>query len=374
MRRYDVIVIGCGAMGSSASYSLTNRGLRVLTLEQFQLAHGLGSSHGKTRVTRSAYYEDPRYVPLLKKAFSLWRDLERQWRREIMRLTGGLMIGPEDGEVVPGVLASARSHGLPHRKLSAKEAEEEFPAFKIEDGYSAIYEDNAGILFPEECVRAFVELARKDGCEFKFGEKVRSWNRNGDALEVRTDGDVYSADKMVLCAGAWTGKLLGGILPLTVERQVPFWFSSGGEARYTTGQMPVFIMEESPGQFYYGIPDVGHGVKVARHHQGATVDPDKVNSEVTEADSAPVERFVSKILPGLKLPHESATTCLYTNTPDLNFALGLHPEDSDLTVISACSGHGFKFASVMGEIAADLATAGKSGLNISFLGLDRFLG
>jgi sarcosine oxidase len=371
MKHCDTVVVGCGANGSSAAYNLTKRGLRVLTLEQFKLAHDQGSSHGRTRIIRLAYYEDPRYVPLLRKAFSAWHELERSHGKELLRMTGCLTVGREEGRFVSGVLASARTHGLPHRKLGARDAEDEFPAFKIEDGHTAVFEDNAGVLFPEECIRAFVGLAEGSGCEFRFSEEVIGWKRDRSGVVVQTAKDACSADRFVLCAGPWMGRLTGGLLPLKVERQVPFWFSSGGHPRFTAEEMPVFIMEQEGGEFY-GVPDVGDGVKVGRHHGGEVVEPGSVKREVTKDDASPVEEFVSKRLPALVRPYSSAVPCLYTNTPDLNFAVGVHPEASNVVIVSACSGHGFKFASVMGEVAADLATAGKTEYDISFLSPDRF--
>lgn len=373
MGRYDAIVIGCGAMGSSTSYNLAKRGLKVLTLDQFRPGHDRGSSHGKTRIIRLAYYEDSRYVPLLKRAFTSWGEVQRRHGKELLRMTGCLTVGEEEGEHVAGVVASAKLHNLPHRMLTAQETEAEFPVFKIEESHSAVFEENGGILFPEECIGAFVGLATEAGCEFSSSEVVTGWMRDGEAIRVETPKGVYSADKLVLCTGPWMSRLTGGLLPLKVERQVPFWFSSRGDRRFSSGQMPVFLMEDETGLFY-GIPEVGHGVKVARHHQGELVEPDSVKREVVPEDAAPVEAFVSKRLPGLGLPHESAMTCLYTNTPDLNFAVGLHPDDDRVVIVSACSGHGFKFASVMGEVAADLATKGTTSFDISFLSPARFGG
>ncbi len=185
-------------------------------------------------------------------------------------------------------------------------------------------------------------------------------------------GESILADRIGVCAGAWAGRLVGDIVPLTCERQVPLWFSSGGERCFLPEAMPVFIAEETPGNFFYGIPEVGHGVKVARTHQGQTVDPDNVNRLVTEADVAPVQEYISRRLRRLGRTPIASTTCLYTNTPDLNFAIGPHPNDSSITVVSACSGHGFKFASVIGEITADLAVDGRTALDVSFLGVHRF--
>src|SRR5712692_6212913 len=255
-------------MGSSASHSLASRGLRVLTFDRFGLNHEFGSSHGKTRIIRLAYYEDERYVPLLRRAFVLWKELEAKSGRKLFLKTGGLMIGRQDGELIRGVLKSAKAHGIPHKLLSASEAESRFEAFHLDESLSAVHEDSAVVLFPEECIQAFADLAKESGCEFKFNEPVTSWKSGPNGVEVETEKGAYSAEKIVFCSGAWTGSMLRGTLPLKVERQVMFWFSSGGQARFSAEKMPVFISEEEGGQFYYGLPEVGHGVKVARTHGG----------------------------------------------------------------------------------------------------------
>jgi sarcosine oxidase len=372
--RYDVLVVGCGAMGSSVSKNVSSRGLRVLTFDRFGLNHELGSSHGRTRIIRLAYYEDERYVPLLRRAFVLWTELERQSGRKLLLKTGGLMIGKQEGELVQGVLRSAKAHAIPHKLLSASEAESRFEAFHLDESLSAVHEESAGVLFPEECIQAFVGIAKESGCEFKFNEAVTAWKSGPNGVEVQTEKGTYSADKIVFCTGAWTETLLKGMLPLKVERQVVFWFSSSGQSSFSPERMPVFIFEEVGGKFYYGLPDVGHGVKVARTHGGDTVDPDRVNRTVTELDVSPVRDFVSRRLPKLAKEPIASKTCLYTNTPDLNFAVGLDAADPRLAVVSACSGHGFKFAGVMGEVVADLVTDGKSRLDMSFLSPSRFAG
>ena len=198
------------------------------------------------------------------------------------------------------------------------------------------------------------------------------WRRTASGIEVESERETYLVDRLILCAGAWTGQLLGGLLPLTCERQVPFWFSSQGKACFLPDKMPIFILEEASG-FFYGIPDVGRGVKVALTHQGRTVEPDQVDRRVTEEDSAPVKAFVEKRLPGLVRNPIASTTCLYTNTPDLNFVVGAHPDDGRVLIVSACSGHGFKFASVLGEVVADMASDRRTAFDLSFIGVDRFV-
>lgn len=359
-------------MGASVSYNLARRGLRVLTLDRFGVNHEFGSSHGRTRIIRLAYYEDPRYVPLLRRAFESWKEVESKSGKRLLQMTGALMIGRQDWELVTGVLKSARAHDIPHRLLSSPEVEERFQAFTLGEELSAVYEESAGILFAEECVRAFVGLGSEAGCEFRFSEQVVGWRGGAEGVEVETSTGTQTADRLILCAGAWNGQLLHGLLPLQCERQVPLWFNSGGQDFFTPPKMPVFILEEERGAFYYGIPDVGHGVKVARTHGGEVGEPDQVRREVTDEDVAPVRKFIARRLRKLDGPPIASTTCLYSNTPDLNFAVGLHPADHRVAVVSACSGHGFKFASVIGEVAADLATDNRPDFDVSFLSVDRF--
>ena len=371
-RRWDVIVVGCGVMGAAVSYNLSKRGLRVLSLERFGVGHEFGSSHGRTRIIRLAYYEDPRYVPLLRRAFDAWREVESKSGKRLLRMTGGLMVGRPEGELVGGVLRSAKMHGIPCEALTAGQVKDRFEALTLGEGMEAVYEESAGILSAEECVRALVGLASEAGCDFRFSEQVGSWKGGPEGVSVETSSGVHTADRLVLCGGAWNGKLLGGLLPLQVERQVPLWFSSGGRDVFAPPKLPVFIMEEEGGVFFYGIPDVGHGVKVARTHGGEQTDPDRVRREVTEQDIAPVTDFMARRLKGLKGPPIASTTCLYANTPDLNFAVGATPNDPRVVVVSACSGHGFKFGSVLGEVAADMVSDKKPGFDLSFIGLERF--
>ena len=370
--RWDVIVVGCGVMGAASSYNLARRGLRVLNIERFGVNHSFGSSHGRTRIIRLAYYEDPRYVPLLRRAYDSWRELESKSGKKLLRVTGGLMIGKPNGELVKGVLRSAKDHGIAHVRLTASEAEERFGAFTLGEEYDTVYEETAGVLSAEECVRAFVGLGSEAGCEYRFAEQVQKWKSTAEGVEVETPAGTQTAAKLVFCAGPWNGGLLPGLIPLQVERQVPLWFSSGGKDCFSPSKMQIFIMEEDANQFYYGLPDVGHGVKVARTHGGESSDPDKLRREVSEEDIAPVRGFISRRLRGLEGTPIASATCLYTNTPDLNFAVGVHPSDRRVVVVSACSGHGFKFASVLGEVAADFATGGTTSYDLGFLDPARF--
>ncbi|QQG48141.1 MAG: N-methyl-L-tryptophan oxidase [archaeon] len=372
MRRYDAVVIGCGVMGSAVSYNLASRGIKTVTLDRYPLNHEMGSSHGKTRIIRLAYYEDERYVPLLRRAFDAWAEVQEKSGRRLMEMTGGLMAGREEGELVSGVLKTARAHGLEHEVLSTKEAESRFPAIKLSEELKAVYEESAGILYTEECLEAFTGLAADAGCDFEHLAEVTGWKPTPEGVEVEASGETFLAQRVVSCAGPWTSELFPGAVPLKVERQVPIWFSSKKQGIFSPESMPVFIMEEEAGKFFYGLPEVGHGVKAARTHAGAIVNPDSVSRTVTKDDIAPVEAFVGRRLPKLGRKPIDSTVCLYTNTPDLNFAIGPHPEEGKVVVVSACSGHGFKFASVLGEVVADMVEGKKTQVDVSWLSLSRF--
>ena len=370
--RWDVVVVGCGVMGAAVSYNLARRGLRVLAVERFGVNNERGSSHGRTRIIRLAYHENPKYVPLLRRAFDAWREIESKSGKRLLRKTGGLMIGKKDGDFVRGVVRSAKAHGLPYEALSASDANTRFEAFNLGDEFAAVHDPNAGVLSAEESVRAFVGLASEAGCEFRFSEEVKGWKSRAEGIELETSLGRQTTARVVLCAGAWNGALLRGVVPLQCERQVPLWFSTGGKERFTASKMPVFIMEEEKGSCYYGIPDVGHGVKAARHHGGEVSGPDMVKREVTEGDIAPVRAFISRRLKDLDGPPIESTTCIYSNTPDFDFVVGPHPGDQRTFILSACSGHGFKFASVLGEVVANLALGESAGFDISFLSPARF--
>lgn len=359
-------------MGSSIAYQLASRGLKTLVLERFELNHANGSSHGETRIIRTVYSEDPRYVPLVRRAFECWKELKRKSGGNIIRMIGGLTVGPSNGTLLSGAMKSAKEYGLQCELLSSKEAMEKFGVFSFEEGLSALYEKDAGVLFPEESVAAHVSLAKDSGAEFRFTEPLSRWRSVEKGLELETEKDSYAADKVVFAAGAWTTSLLGGVIPLSRERQVPFWFGAADDVGFGVDRMPIFIVQERDGRLFYGIADVGHGVKVARHHGGDVVSPDEVNREVTESDKRPVVEFVRRSLPRLNTEPSSWTTCIYTNTVDGNFVIDFHPRDKRILVVSACSGHGFKFASVMGEIGADQVIDGRTRHDIACFNIARF--
>jgi len=371
-RTYDVIVCGLGVMGSAACWQLARRGLTVLGLERFDIPHTLGSSHGRSRVIRKAYFEDPRYVPLLHRAYELWHELEAAAEQELFVRTGCLNLGPADHPCVRGILESVRQHRLPYEVMSADEVRRRFPAIRPAEHDIAVYEADAGFLRAEGCVRALADQARAAGAELRTNERVAGWNADDRRVAVRTDGGEHTARSLVLTAGPWLPVLAADLrLSLRVERQVPIWFRPLAPERFSVGRLPVFI-HFLDDRAYYGIPDDGRsGVKIARHHGGATVDPETVDRTCTADDEADVRGYIRRHLPEADGPLLDATVCLYTNTPDRHFLIDRHPQQSNVLIAGGFSGHGFKFAPVVGSVLADLATAGRTDLPIDPFRIER---
>lgn len=375
---YDVIVLGLGGMGSAAAYHLAARGQRVLGLEQFLPPHSQGSSHGSTRVIRQAYFEDPAYVPLLLRSYALWNDLERASGRQLLVLCGGLMMGDRDSEVVQGSLRSAREHDLPHEWLEAREIRRRFPPFQISDDTVALFEQAAGLVYCEEAVRAHLGAATRAGAELHFQEEVTSWRPTPNGVEVITPRDTYSAGHLVVTAGPWAPGVLKDLhLPLTVERQVLFWFEpKSGLAPFHPERFPIYIWQKSESCTPYGFPAVdgpNGGVKIAlyRSPDVEICTPQTVRRTIEPRDEAALRAVVRQFLPDLDGPVVQAATCLYTLTPDLNFILDRHPHHPQVIIGAGFSGHGFKFCSVVGEVLADLTTRGASGFDLGLFRLQR---
>jgi len=356
----DVAVVGLGAFGSAALWRLAERGVRVVGIEQHALGHDRGSSHGQSRVIRTAYAEDPRYVPLVREAFGLWRELEASTATPLLTMTGALMIGPAGGPLVEGTLASVREHALPHELLGAAALRSRFPLHVVSDDEVAVHEADAGVLRPEAGVVAAVAAAERAGADVRTGVRIGAIDDDGDVVVVRSDGSDLRVSHVVVTVGPWLPQLLPAFAPaLVVERQVQLWFRPHDPAGYAPVAFPVFIHQAAPGHHCYGIPAIdGETVKVAVHHEGATTTADTVDRTVRPADVEPVARFVRERLVGLDPEPVRGAVCLYTNTPDEHFAVGRLPGRDRVVVMGGCSGHGYKFAPVLGDIAADLVTVG----------------
>jgi sarcosine oxidase len=364
---FDVIVVGLGAMGSATAYHLARRGCSVLGLDRFTPPHTSGSSHGQSRIIREAYFEHPVYVPMVQRAYALWQQLEQDAGCQLFRQTGGLMIGRPDSSVVRGARLSAETHHLPHELLSAHEIRDRFPALCPEPEMVGVLELRAGILFPERCISAHLDLARKHGAVLRFNEAVQTWSATDETVNVRSARGEVHARQLVLSAGSWINTLLPGLaLPFRIERQVLYWFEPRqSPAVFDPGRCPIHLWQFDGRHFFYGFPDLGEGVKVARHHEGEFTTPDDVRREVSAAETETMRDVVRRFLPAAAGRLRSATVCLYTDTPDEHFWIDWHPRHRQVLIASPCSGHGFKFSSVVGEIVADLLMKGKSQFDLS---------
>jgi sarcosine oxidase len=374
---FDAVVIGLGAHGSSAALALARRGLRVLGLERFGRGHELGSSGGRTRIIRLAYFEDPSYVPLAVASWDRWLDLERETGASILTPTGGFYGGLAGSAVLDGSLRSAREHGLPHELIDSDEIRRRWPVFVPPDGAQALIEEQAGVLRADVAIGAQLALAERLGAELRFEEQAMDWRpAPGGGFEVETASGVVGGSHLVIAAGPWTSYFVPDLaLPLNVERIPVLWFEPRvPEDEVAVGRLPIWILETETDGSFYGFPyDPGVGLKVARHHSEDFVSVDEVNRSLTAVDEARVRRFARAYLPAADGPLAGSTICLYTNTPDGDFILDTHPAAPGVAFASACSGHGFKFAPILGEALADLALTGRSPLPIEHFRASRLV-
>jgi sarcosine oxidase len=373
MQHFDIVVCGLGVMGSAALQAAASRGLRVVGIERFVPGHARGSSHGATRIIRLAYWEHPSYVPLVRRAFELWRALEAAAERQLLHLTGVAEIGPPDGVLVRGTLASAQQHGLQHEVLAASDVMRRFPAFQLPSTYVGVVQAEGGFLEAEPAIHALLTLAQAAGAELRTGEIVCAVESRADGVRVITDRAVIEAGAAIVTAGAWTKSLLRTLAaPLRATRQVMAWFAPREPSLFAPERFPVFLIESRHG-LHYGFPCFGPGIKVAlHHHRNETIDPDENKRAVSADDEALIRTVLADFLPSANGGRVDAQTCLYTMTPDGDFLIDRVPGAENVVVASPCSGHGFKFAPVIGEILADLAIEGATRHDIARFSLARF--
>ncbi len=376
---YDVIVLGLGGMGSAAAYHLAARGMRVLGLEKFEAAHQHGSSHGDSRIIRQAYHEHPNYVPLARRAYQLWEQLQQDSGTAIFRKTGGLMIGQETSSVVQGTLRSAQQHQLPVEFLNAEQIRKRFPVLHPRAEEVAVYETAAGYLNPESAIRAHLELAVRHGAELHFHEPVTEWTarQSNDGVTVTTGKGSYQAARLVIAPGAWAPEILSGLeISFAIRRHVMCWFQPLAETdRFQPSQFPIFIWEVDGDSCFYGLPATSgdrSGVKAAMHSGGELCTANTIDRAIHEEDVAEVRDYLRRFIPSLNGPLLRAATCMYTLTADQHFVVAVHPRHPQVSIAAGFSGHGFKFTSVIGEILAGLAIEGRTSHPIDFLSPARF--
>jgi sarcosine oxidase len=363
-------------MGSATAYYLARRGVRVLGLERFDIPHAFGSSHGETRIIRLAYYEDPSYVMLLHRSYELWRNIQSRAGEQLLCTTGSIDAGPPDSWVFKGSLRSCLEHDLSHEVLTGAELNERFPGYGVPQETLAVYQPEGGFLLPERCIVSYVTSAQVEGAEIHGREVVLGWEPAGDGVRVVTDHGRYEADRLVVTGGAWNYKLLPFLRDLAVpERQVLAWLQPERPENFTPERFPVFNLIVDEGRFYgfpvFGVP----GFKFGKyHHFEEIADPDQLQREPRLEDEQVLRDFAARHFPTGYGPTMALRVCLFTNSPDKHFLIDTHPDHPQVSFASACSGHGFKFASVIGEILADLAERGTTRHNIEFFRLDRLLG
>jgi sarcosine oxidase len=378
---YDVIVLGVGSMGSAACYQLAKRGFRVLGLEQFDIPHELGSHAGQSRIIRKAYGEGSDYVPLLERAYQNWKTLESETGSQVYYKTGLIYFGAQDDPFLKTVKSSSVKYKIPVNNLTAAECDRKYPQFKLPQNFQRLEEPDAGFITPERSILLFVEQAIKNGAVIRTKEKVIEWKRENGSVTVVTNQGTYTANKLVITAGPWTGKMMPALASkLTITRQAVAWVKPKKWDNFTLGKFPCWILENKDHDFYgFPILPVGTfggplGLKLALHYPGAeTTDPDAVNRNTKASDEKILIEFLNEFIPEGYENTLVMKTCLYTNSPDNDFIIDyLAGFDKDVVFATGFSGHGFKFVSVVGEVLADLALNGSTSLPIGFLKAKRF--
>jgi sarcosine oxidase len=372
---YDVAIAGLGGMGSAIAAHCATRGASVIGLEQFGPAHDRGASHGKSRMIRQAYFEDAAYVPLVLRSYELWRTLERETGEKLLRIAGVLSVGEENSEIISGTKRAAAQHDLPVKSWSRQQIRERYPSLQMLPNEVALFEPDGGVLDPEGAVRAHLKAAQAAGAELRFETIMQSWEASGDGLQLRLmDGSQVAARSLVLSLGPWFKETLEGLgVPLRVQRNVQAWFSPD-TSDYGADRFPAFLLDRAglPAPLY-GFPDFGDGLKVAFHGFGQLTTAEEVDRDVDMArDVTPIVLALEQWMPGAATTFREAKPCMYSLTPDGNFVIDRHPAHANVVLCGGFSGHGFKFAPVIGEIAADLALEGGSRHRIDFLSLKRF--
>jgi sarcosine oxidase len=363
-----VAVIGCGAMGAASAWRLKKRGADVVAFDRFSPPHERGSTLGESRITRTAYMEGAFYVSLLRESFPLWRELEASTGTHLLTVTGLLTIGAPDSDAIRATQATARAEKLETHVLDAAEMRKRYPGHMLADSEVGLLDPQAGYLLPEQAVEA---MARE--IDVRRDQPVTSLKFRSDGVDVTTGRKSEGFDAAVVAAGSWVRDFLPS-LPVSIERQPMVWLAlQSGVDWFAPDRFPAWLREGTPQGDAYGVPSLdGRTIKVGLHHGGDPTQPDSVNRTVTDRDLDPIRLFVTRYLRGVTRHVARSVVCMYTNTPDRDFVIDLHPQSSRAVVLSPCSGHGFKFAPVIGDIAADLVLDGKTSRDISRFKISRF--
>jgi sarcosine oxidase len=363
----EVGVVGLGSMGSAALWQVAGRGASVIGFDQYEPGHRLGAGHGESKIFRTAYAEGAEYIPLLRAALPLWRQLEEETGRPLLTMTGGVMIGPLDHYFISSALRSAREQGVEHRVYGPEEAEARWPQLKLQPDDHVVWEPRAGVLRPELAVVTAADRARELGAQVLTGVRIQSVTQEGDEVVIRAGDRTWRVGHVILAVGSWVGKVLGGgELPFWVERQVQAWFPVEDPALYHPERFGIFIRALDAESTWYGFPTLdGHAIKVAFHHNnGQPSDPDTIDREVHPSDLEPLSEIALANLRGLRPEIVKTQVCMYCNTPDGHFVIGPLPRSPRIVLCGPMAGHGFKFCPVVGAIGADLALEGHTSFDI----------
>lgn len=372
---FDVIIVGVGAHGSAAMYHLAaKRGCSVLGLEQFGIAHSQGSSHGLSRIIRLMYHEHPSYVPLLRRAYENWKELEEITGSDILHITGGLDIsqpGKPHEQTFLNACKTAELHDIDHEVLEPSEVHGRFPGYRLPDDFKSVYQEQSGIVAPERAIIAHVKAALQHGAVLRENEPMQSWRPEGSGVIVKTTKGEYRAKKLVLSAGAWLPEMVPQLQAVVeVERQVIAWFEVDDPDLFKEN-FPISIITDERGTYYIFPPFDDPGLKIGlMNHLKEVTQADELDRNITARDEEALREAVARYFPHANGRMTRAVACMFTNATDLHFIIDKHPNHEQVIICQACSGHGYKFASVIGEIIAELAVDGKTRFNIDMHKID----
>ena len=372
---YDVIIIGLGAMGSAASYYLSKNGVKVLGLDTYEPPHKLGSSHGHTRVIREAYHEGTSYVPIVKRAYELWNELDHEIEDKLILEYGGMYLG-DDGKYLSDAKKSAKKYDIPIKEFSSKEIKEKYNILNPPNNFKGLLENRSGAVFPEKAISNFLSKSINNGSSHNYNEKVIGWEKQSKVYKVETDKNNYFAEKLIFSSGAWIKNLVPSLkLPVKIERQVLFWFDPiKDKDKFHYSNMPNTGWDLDNGMEFYTQPNIENkGFKVAMHHNGKFISENDLNRESNADDLSIVQNFLEEYIPLANGKIIDSRVCVYTNTPDLDFIIDFYPNDENIIICSPCSGHGFKFTPAIGEICSELVINNGTNYDLSEFSIKRLM-
>ena len=362
-------------MGSAASYYLSKNGVKVLGLDTYEPPHKLGSSHGHTRVIREAYHEGTSYVPIVKRAYELWNELDHEIEDKLILEYGGMYLG-DDGKYLSDAKKSAKKYDIPIKEFSSKEIKEKYNILNPPNNFKGLLENRSGAVFPEKAISNFLSKSINNGSSHNYNEKVIGWEKQSKFYKVETDKNNYFAEKLIFSSGAWIKNLVPSLkLPVKIERQVLFWFDPiKYKDKFHYSNMPNTGWDLDNGMEFYTQPNIENkGFKVAMHHNGKFISENDLNRESNADDLSIVKNFLEEYIPSANGKLIDSRVCVYTNTPDLDFIIDFYPNDENIIICSPCSGHGFKFTPAIGEICSELVINNRTNYDLREFSIKRLM-